>query len=304
MLQNNSQNSSKNFTCENCDYMCSKKNDMTKHFSSQKHKRNIISNNCNEQFVKKEFHCDLCSKKYNSRVGLWRHKKTCVTTTPDNGVYIKEKDPMIELLINENKDFKNIILELVKNNGDLQKQMLDVCRNSNTMNNSHNHSHNKTFNLQFFLNEQCKDAMNIMDFVNSMTLDFSDLEDVGKLGYVEGISGIIIKKLNEMDIYKRPIHCSDGKREIMFVKDDNVWEKENSTYDRIRKAIKNITKKNGDMMIPWSKKYPACMNIEHHMNDVYLQIMSQSMGGKESFVESENKIMKKIAKAVLIDKTC
>jgi hypothetical protein len=304
MLQNNSQNSPKKFICESCDYTCGKKNDMTKHFSSQKHKRNIISNNCNEQFVKKEFYCDLCSKKYNSRVGLWRHKKTCVTTTPDSGVYIKQKDPMIELLINENKDFKNIILELVKNNGDLQKQMLDVCRSSNTMNNSHNHSHNKTFNLQFFLNEQCKDAMNIMDFVNSMTLDFSDLEDVGKLGYVEGISGIIIKKLNEMDIYKRPIHCSDGKREIMFVKDDNVWEKENSTYDRIRKAIKHITKKNGDMMIPWSKKYPACMNIEHNMNDIYLQIMSQSMGGKESFVESENKIMKKIARAVLIDKTC
>ena len=304
MLQNNSQNSSKQFICENCDYMCNKKNDMTKHFSSQKHIRNKTSNNCNEQFVKKEFQCDLCSKKYNSRVGLWRHKKTCVISTPESGVYKKEKDPMIELLINENKDFKNIILELVKNNGDLQKQMLDVCRNSNTMNNSHNNSHNKTFNLQFFLNEQCKDAMNIMDFVNSMTLDFSDLEDVGKLGYVEGISGIIIKKLNEMDIYKRPIHCSDGKREIMFVKDDNVWEKENSTYDRIRKAIKNITKKNGDMMIPWSKKYPACMNIEHHLNDVYLQIMSQCMGGKESFVESENKIMKKIAKAVLIDKSC
>jgi hypothetical protein len=156
--------------------------------------------------------------------------------------------------------------------------------------------------MQFFLNETCKDAMNIMDFVNSMTLEFSDLEDVGKLGYVEGISGIIIRKLNEMDVHKRPIHCSDGKREIMFVKDENVWEKENSTYDRLRKAIKHITKKNGDMMIPWSQKHPACMNLAHPKNEVYLQIMNQCMGGKESFVESENKIMKKIAKSVLIDK--
>ena len=203
--------------------------------------------------------------------------------------------------------FTNLVLEVVKNNSELQKQnhdfqkqMMELYKTTNTS--ITNNSHNKTFNMQFFLNEQCKDAMNIMDFVNSMTLDFSDLEDVGKLGYVEGISGIIIRKLNEMDVYKRPIHCSDGKREIMFVKDDNVWEKENSTYDRIRKAIKHITKKNGDMMIPWSKKHPACMNIEHHLNDVYLQIMSQCMGGKESFVESENKIMKKIAKAVLIDK--
>ena len=156
--------------------------------------------------------------------------------------------------------------------------------------------------MQFFLNEQCKDAMNIMDFVNSMTLEFSDLEDVGKLGYVEGISNIIIRKLNEMDVYKRPIHCSDGKREIMYVKDDDIWEKENSTYDRLRKAIKYITKKNGDLMIPWSQKYPMCMNTSHKLNDTYIQIMSQSMGGKESFVESENKIMKKIAKAVVIDK--
>ena len=158
--------------------------------------------------------------------------------------------------------------------------------------------------MQLFLNEQCKDAMNIMDFVNSMTLEFSDLENVGKNGYVEGISSIIIKKLNELDIYKRPIHCSDAKREIMFVKDDNVWEKENSTYDKLRKAIKYVTKKNSDMLIPWSKKYPACMNTSHPMNDTYIKLMGQAMGGKEDFVDSENKIMKKIAKAVLINKTC
>jgi hypothetical protein len=257
-----------------------------------------------------KFGCDLCSKTYKERTGLWRHKKTCVYEAPPppapplvpiSSGYIK--DPIIEILINENKDFKNIILELVKNNGDLQKQMMEVCsKSSNTMVNSNNNSHNKTFNLQFFLNEQCKDAMNIMDFVDSMTLEFADLEDVGKLGYVEGISNIIIRKLNELDVYKRPIHCSDAKREIMYVKDDNVWEKENSTYDKLRKAIKYITKKNGDLMIPWSQENPMCMNTAHPLNDTYIQIMGQAMGGKESFLESENKIMKKIAKAVLIDK--
>jgi hypothetical protein len=198
----------------------------------------------------------------------------------------------------------DLVIDLIKSNHNLQKQMLEVCKNSTTntvIANSHN-SHNKTFNMNFFLNETCKDAMNIMDFVNSMTLEFSDLEAVGKLGYVEGISNIIIKRLNEMDIHKRPIHCSDGKREIMFVKDNNIWEKETNTYDKLRKAIKYVTKKNGDLMIPWSKNNPACMNTSHPLNDTYIQIMSQSMGGKESFVESENKIMKKIAKAVLIDK--
>ena len=289
------------FTCDICDFKCCKQSNYNKHLLTCKHTLKLQGYK-NDMYISKKmpteekFICP-CGKTYNHYSGLWRHKKKCDCETKADA---EKKDTMLELLINENKDFKNIILELVKNNNDFQNQMLDVCKNNTNTTISNNN--NKTFNMQFFLNETCKDAMNLMDFVNSMTLEFSDLEDVGKLGYVEGISGIIIRKLNEMDVHKRPIHCSDGKREIMFVKDDNVWEKENSTYDRLRKAIKHITKKNGDMMIPWSQKHPACMNIAHHLNDVYLQIMSQSMGGKESFVESENKIMKKIAKAVLIDK--
>ena len=193
-----------------------------------------------------------------------------------------------------------LVIELIKSNQDLQKQMMDVCKTSNTTIISNNN--NKTFNLQVFLNEKCKDAMNLGDFVNSMTLELADLEEVGKLGYVEGISNIIIRKLNELDVYNRPIHCSDAKREIMYVKDDNIWEKENSTYDKLRKAIKQVTYKNSALLMPWSKKYPACMNNQHHLNDVYIQLVGQAMGGKEEFIDSENKIMKKIAKAVLINK--
>jgi hypothetical protein len=235
-----------------------------------------------------------CGKYYKHYSGLWRHKNTCknVNTTP-----LKETD------------FKNLIMEVVKNNAELQKQnqdfqkqMLELYQKGN--NTVITNSHNKTFNLQVFLNEQCKDAMNIMDFVNSMTLELSDLEDVGTLGYVEGISNIIIRKLGELDIYKRPIHCSDGKREIMFVKDDNVWKKENDTNDKLRMAIKHVTYKNSSLLVPWSQKHPNCMNTQHHLNDVYVKMIGQAMGGKEEFVDSENKIMKKIAKAVLIDKTC
>ena len=288
---------------------------MTKHLASQKHICNKTSNLSNEEIVKTEFNCNVCSKKYKSRVGLWRHKKTCVVAPlPINAnananatseMYIKDKDSVIELLINEHKDFKNIILDLVKSNTDLQKQMFEVCKNTsiNTVI-SNNHSHNKTFNLQFFLNEQCKDAMNLLEFVNSMTLELSDLEEVGNLGYVEGISNIIIRKLNALDIYKRPIHCSDAKREIVYVKEDNVWEKENNSYDKLRKVIKQVTYKNSALLVPWSQKYPNCMNNQHHLNDVYVKMMGQAMGGREAFVDSENKIMKKIAKAVLIDKSC
>jgi hypothetical protein len=183
--------------------------------------------------------------------------------------------------------------------------MLEFCKNNNTTNiHNTNNSHNKTFNLQVFLNEKCKDAMNIMDFVDSMTLEFSDLEEVGNLGYVEGISNIMIRKLNEMDVYKRPIHCSDAKREIMYVRDDNVWAKENNTYDKLRKAVKRVTWKNSSMLGPWSQAYPDCMNNQHRLNDVYIKLMSQSIGGRGDFVDNENKIMKKIAKSVLIDKNC
>ena len=135
-----------------------------------------------------------------------------------------------------------------------------------------------------------------------MTLELSDLEDVGEVGYVEGISKIIIRKLNELDVCKRPIHCSDFKREIMYVRDMDVWSKENSTFDKLRKAIKYVTKKNSDLLIPWIQKYPSGMNIEHPTNDIYMRLMNQAMGGRESFIESENKIIKKISKAVQIDK--
>jgi hypothetical protein len=241
--------------------------------------------------------CNVCDKIYKSRVGLWKHTKKCknLEETTANEINTNET---------EYKMLTALMLEMVKSNSELQKQMLEVCKiNTTTINNNtNNNSHNKTFNMQIFLNEKCKDAMNLGDFISSMTLELSDLEEVGKLGYVEGISNIIIRKLNALDIYNRPIHCSDGKREIMFVKDDNIWEKENSTYDKLRKAIKSVTYKNSALLMPWSEKYPNCLNNQHHLNDVYVQMLGQAMGGKESFLESENKIMKKIAKAVLIDK--
>ena len=292
------------FICEKCDFKCCKQSNYEKHLITRKHQMNDKSSQNDDKQMPKKYEC-ICGKEYKYRQGLFVHKKVCtyeLDPEPPKKPKLYEKDNLVEVLIKENSDFKNIIIDLMKSNTDLQKQMIEVCKNSggNTINNTN--SHNKTFKMQVFLNEKCKDAMNIMDFVNSMTLDFADLEEVGKVGYVEGIGGIIIKKLNEMDIYKRPIHCSDAKREIMYVKDENVWEKENSTYDKLRKAIKHVTCKNSSMLEPWSRAHPQCMNTSHRLNDVYVQMIGQSMGGKESFLESENKIMKKIAKAVLVDK--
>jgi hypothetical protein len=156
--------------------------------------------------------------------------------------------------------------------------------------------------MQFFLNEQCKDAMNLMDFVDTVKLQFSDLERVGEVGYIEGISDIIIKKLNELDIYKRPIHCSDAKRETLYVKDNNIWEKENGNHNKLRLAIKHITKKNTDMLNPWRIKHPGSCDSDNYLNDIYLEMVMQAMGGRGGMEENENKIIRKIAKTVLIDK--
>ena len=314
-----SANSAANFWCDACDILCSKKNDWTRHLRTMKHARKS-GNKIETGKSAPNFRCK-CGKVYQTKSGLWKHGKICDYKPTKH--YIKD-EPLKQGptdISSGNLDFlTNLVLEVVKNNADLQKQnndyqkqnqelqkqMMDLCKNNTATTHfiSNSHNNNKTFNMQFFLNEQCKDAMNIMDFVGSMTLEFADLEEVGKLGYVEGLGGIIIKKLNELDVHKRPIHCSDAKREIMYVKDENVWGKENSTYDKLRKAIKHVTFKNSSMLEPWSKAHPQCMNTSHHLNDVYVQMMGQAMGGKESFLDSENKIMKKIAKAVLIDKAC
>ena len=180
--------------------------------------------------------------------------------------------------------------------------MLEVCKNSNTTNNIN--SHNKTFNLNFFLNEQCKDAMNIMDFVETFHLQIADLERVGEIGFVQGISNIIIDKLNKMDIYKRPIHCSDAKRETMHIKDKGVWEKDNETNDKLRLAVKHITHKNLCLIAQWRDNHPGVANSEHRLNDKYSELIIEAMGGKNknTMQENETKIIKKISKMVLIDK--
>jgi hypothetical protein len=310
----------KNFKCILCDYFTSSSKDLNKHYMTAKHKKRENGNFLEMEETEKipSFECINCSKNFSSKSGLWKHRQKCHSFCQEDDNVNKKHITEIKNTDNDVKMLTNMVLEVVKQNQELILQnsesqkynqeltnkLYEICKNGTNNTLINNNSHNKTFNLQFFLNEKCKDAMNIMDFVNSMTLELSDLEDVGTLGYVEGISNIIIRKLGELDIYKRPIHCSDGKREIMYVKDDNVWEKENDTNDKLRLAIKHVTYKNSSLLVPWSQKHPNCMNTQHHLNDVYVKMIGQAMGGKGEFVDSENKIMKKIAKSVLIDKTC
>ena len=302
------------FNCEKCDFICCKKSDYDRHLLTAKH---LKANNANAVNADK-YTCSICSGIFNHASSLSRHKKKCIEHNNLNeNNEINENNKIHDINSIEVSHLTNLVLEVMKNNTELQKQNHELQKQNQDLNkqvldvyihqqpvhiNSHNNSHNKTFNLQFFLNEQCKDAMNIMDFVNSVTLQLSDLESVGKLGYVEGISNIMIKKLNEMDIYKRPVHCSDAKRETLYVKDNNIWEKENASHSKLRRAIKYISKKNSDLLLTWSNQHPASKNIHSKQNEEYMKMIYQAMGGVGDVEENENKIIKKISKMVVIEK--
>ena len=311
MLKKMQGKNAEQFTCEKCDFKCSRKSNFNNHLSTQKHFLNSSSkesfNNKNAASIPSVF-CEPCGKTYKSRVGLWYHVKTCkgITNNDLEEHPLVKKDKIIELLIKENNDIKNVMLEIVKSNSDLQKHFIESSKiNTNQiMTNSHNtiNSNNKTFNLQFFLNEQCKDAMNMSEFVNSFELTLEDLESVGELGYVDGITKIFVDKLNNMDVYKRPIHCSDAKREIIYIKDDDVWVRELRSNPKLRRAIKSVSFKNMRLASVWSDTYPDSKSSESSLNDVYMKIVIQSTGGSGEINISEDKIIKRIAKEIVIEK--
>ena len=285
------------FSCECCDYTCCKNSEFIKHLLTAKHIRNASGN---KKISDSNFTCKNCYKIYKSRKGLWGHNKICkpiINVEPQENIVIEQNSP------EDIKMLTSILVEFMKNSTILQQQMIDMHKiNTNTISNSTVNSHNKTFNLQFFLNEQCKDAMNITDFANSFDLQLSDLETVGELGYVEGITKIIVDKLNSMDIYKRPMHCSDAKREIIYVKDENVWTKEEKDNPKLRQVIKNVAFRNMKLVYNWSNAYPESKDSESRLNDKYMELVIQSTGGNNPIVESENKIIRRIAKEIVIGK--
>ena len=294
-MTENSPKLAKQFNCIKCNYICRKESDFNKHLSTLKHKKNDIDSPVN---LRPEYKCK-CGKIYSFRQGLSVHKKTCKLDSSNDNII---NNNIIELLIKENLEMKNIVLEIVKSNSELQKQLVDVCKKTNTINSHNNHSNNKTFNLQFFLNEQCKDAMNISDFANSFDLQLSDLESIGDLGYVEGITKLMVDKLNSMDIYKRPIHCSDAKREILYVKDDNKWEREERNNPKLRYAIKTISFRNMKLAALWSETYPESKDCDSYVNERYMKLIKESTGGSGEIIDNENKIIRRIAKEIVIDK--
>jgi hypothetical protein len=300
---------SQKFNCENCDYHCNKKSEYDKHLLTRKHKVSQGLNVLEPKISKNlQFICDKCNKNYKARNSLWYHQKICSQITYDE---IEEKVNEDDIQIKNEVADKDLIMLLIKENSELKNLMMEVIKTgtnnttNNTTNNNttHTNSHNKTFNLNVFLNETCKDAMNINDFIDSIQLQVSDLINVGEVGFVEGISNIIVKNLDKLDVTQRPVHCTDKKREVVYIKDDNKWEKEDDQKKRLRKAIKKIANKNERMLFKYKEKYPDCVEAESRRSDQYNKIIIEAMGGHgDNDTEKEDKIIRNITKKVTIDK--
>ena len=289
MFTKKEENEENIFFCKKCNYNAKNRWNYNRHVLTRKHKiprfdlHNTYKNEEKEEnkisIVTDKYKCN-CGSVYKHRQSLYAHSKYCK--------YNENNTDLINYLLKENKELKNMVI--------------DVCKNTNSHNITNNITHNKTFNLNLFLNEECKDAMNIKDFVDSIQLQLSDLEHVGKVGYINGISSIIINRLKDLDVCKRPVHCSDFKRETMYVKDENKWEKENEQKEKLRKVIKEISNKNTKVLSKFKQKYPESNHIHSKKSDEYNELIIESLGGKNDDDDNHIKIIKKIAKQVTIDK--
>ena len=305
------------FSCEKCDFKCIKESDWNRHIATAKHINRIngIEKTPKTPNIPKAHICN-CGKEYKYSRGLWTHKKTCDYKLEETKKEEKVEEEKVEKVEQVDKlDYKDMFLTMMKENRELQntiinqqqeyqktiKEMIPKIGNNNTTNTTTTNNNNQ-FNLQMFLNEDCKNALNIKDFVNSLQLSIKDLTDTGKLGYVNGISRIFVNALNDMDITERPIHCTDLKRETVYIKDADKWEKEGSENTKLKKTIRDIENKNIRMIPKWQEENPECRIMDTRQADELMEISINALGGNEEKEKSAKKIVKNVLKEVTIDK--
>ena len=283
------------FFCENCDFKCYMKCDWDKHTMRAKHVKNTNGTNFYIKNLKKTYICENCNNEYKSSSGLWKHKIQC-------------KNPIINLQKDEIQITTDLVIKLIEQNKELQQTLIEQNKTmmglAEKAGNNINFNNNKTFNLNVFLNETCKDAINLTDFVNQIQVSIKDLEETGTLGYAEGISKVFIKNLNDIDYNMRPIHCSDSKRETLYIKENNEWNKDTDDKVNLTKAIKQVANKNIKQISEWQKLNPEYNNPDSKQNDKYMKIILNSMSGstKEESDKNYEKIAKNIARNTIIDK--
>jgi hypothetical protein len=287
------------YYCKKCDYECCKKYNWNKHLLTKKH---LEIDGSSQEMAKwqKVIFCENCEKEFKTNAGLWKHKQKCNQHQQHEKYELSDKDLILKIL-KQNSELIKENSELRKEQTDIKELIFEIVKNGtyNTTNNTHTNSHNKAFNLIFFLNETCKNAMNITDFVDSIKLQLSDLMNVGELGYVEGISNIIVKNLNNLDETIRPIHCTDKKRETFYVKDQGQWEKEDEDRKKIKQIIKTIEDKNIRLLPQFREKYPEYNSSSSKISDKYDKIVVEAMSSDK---DKEEKIIKNISTATIINK--
>ena len=300
MLTEKVPKSSKNFICNKCNYNTVRESQFERHLLTAKHQK---LTKLTEKVPKssKKFVCEYCEKKYKSRVGLWKHKQLCselpneYANSIDNKVHTQthDTDTIIEL-IKQNQEFKELILEQ-------NKQLVELSQKPTTTNNTINNNHQK-FNLNFFLNEQCKDAINMSDFLENMELDMEDLRETGRLGYVEGISRILVNKLRELDTYKRPLHCTDLKRETLYIKENDEWSKEDNSKQTLKGLVNKVANKNCKNIEQWKDEHPEYNIFDSPENMEYMDLCNTILGGlgEQECRQFRDKIVRNVIKEVMI----
>ena len=314
------QESSVKFCCIICDYNTSRKSQYDRHLLTRKHVENdkMMTNSSEKVPHLLDVFICKCGKEYKHRQGLWGHKKKCTFKEENENVMIPSDEvsevkdsSQLELItelfqeqLKENKELKELLIEQNKKLIELAEKSQQQGQITNITNNNTNNNTNN-FNLQFFLNEQCKDALNIMDFINQLQLKTSDLDMVGRVGYTEGISKIFVRGLKELDIFKRPLHCSDLKREVLYVKDKDAWEKDGDEKNKMKNAIKFIAAKNFNMLNDWIEDNPEYNDYDSKKHKEYHNIIIKASGGAtpEEEEKNYNKIIRNVAQEITIDKS-
>lgn len=310
MLTKKVPKSSKNYVCKSCDYNTVRESQYDRHLMTAKHKKLTLLTKKVPKSSKK-FICESCDKCYKSRVGLWKHKQLCSDAidvsynmvdniahqSSEMTIQPTESNTIIEL-IRQNQEFKELIMEQNKQLIELAQKPTTTNNNMNTINN------NQKFNLNFFLNEQCKDAMNMSDFLENMQLDIEDLTETGRLGYVGGISRILVNKLREIDTYKRPLHCTDMKREILYIRENDEWSKEDNYKETLKELVDRVANKNCKTMSQWTEEHPNYTEMDSFENQEFMRLSNAILGGfgDQECKQFRDKITRNVIKEVVIHK--
>jgi len=305
------------YFCNYCKFATNRLFDFERHNSTVKHKvRKELSNMTPEEIIKRDqerreknksitYTCTLCTKEYKTSSGLWKHNKICVPKQESDQEISTELVNALES--NKPENMKDIIVELFRQNKEFQATMINQFKEA--MDNvkpsiNNNNCTNNQFNIQIFLNEKCKDAINLQDFLENLVVTADDFEQTGKLGFVNGISRIFVNKLNELDVYTRPLHCTDLKRETVYIKNADTWEKETDEKTRLKTAVKTIARKNLKALQPWSIENPDFHINNTKSNDEYVKLSLAALGATTEDEEEkfDNKIVKNVLTKVVIDK--